>query len=126
MINEGRRRFSAGGCLYPLVGSDTTLGVYKVLQGSIGEGIHWIEGEILRQEKMGCQDHADAQRLALGQIYLQIITRNQKLSFSVCVRNLPILLKVRITATARIRSLMMHVLENPHFDAAGLTLDARK
>ena len=68
---------------------------------------------------MGCQDHADTQRLALGQIYLQIIARNQKLPFSVFVRNLPIFLKVRITATARIRSLTAHVLENPHFDPAG-------
>ena len=90
LINEGRRRFSAGGCLYPLVGSDATLGVHKVLQGNISEGIHWIEGEILKQEKMGCQDHADTQRLALGQIYLQIIAGNQKMPFSVFVRNLPI------------------------------------
>jgi hypothetical protein len=70
-----------------------------------------------RRRARGARDPARA--LALGPIYLQIITGNQKLPFSVFVRNLPILLKVRMTATARIRSLMMHVLENPHFDAAG-------
>ena len=119
LISEGRRRFSAGGCLYPLVGSDTTLSVHKVLQGNIAEGIHLIEREILKQEKMGCQDHADSQRLALGQIYLHIIAGNQKLPFSVFVRNFPILLQIRVTAAARIRALMMHVLGNPHFDGAG-------
>ena len=87
LINEGRRRFSAGGCLYPLVGSDTTLGMYMVLQGNIAEGIHWIEGEIFKQEKKGCRDLADTQGLTLSQIYLQIIAGNQKLSSSIFLRN---------------------------------------
>ena len=68
---------------------------------------------------MGCQDHADTQRLALCQIYLQIIAGNQKLSSSIFLRNFLTILKVRITATARIRALTAHVLENPHFDPAG-------
>jgi hypothetical protein len=35
------------------------------------------------------------------------------------MKNLPILLKVMVTASSRIRALMAHVLENPHFHPGG-------
>ena len=35
------------------------------------------------------------------------------------LKNLPILLKVMVTASSRIPALMTRVLENPHFDPAG-------
>ena len=35
------------------------------------------------------------------------------------LKNLPTLLKVMITASARIRSMTTRTLENPHFDPAG-------
>ena len=36
--------------------------------------------------------------------------------YAILLKNLPILLKVMVTASARIRALMTHILENPHFD----------
>ena len=35
------------------------------------------------------------------------------------MKNLPILLKVMVTGSSRIRALMAHVLESPHVDPAG-------
>jgi hypothetical protein len=119
LIDEGRRRFSAGGCLYPLVGSNATLGVFKVLQGNIGGGIRRIEEEIVEQEEKGCRGHADSCRLVLAQTYLQIITANQKMSLLVYLTNMLALLTVRITGTARIHALMAQVGENTQWDPAG-------
>jgi hypothetical protein len=43
----------------------------------------------------------------------------KKMPFLTLVKNLPILLKVMVTATSRIRALTTHTLKNPHFNPAG-------
>jgi hypothetical protein len=55
----------------------------------------------------------------LSEVYLQIIGGKEKLPFLGLMKNLPILLKVMVTASARIRALVTPVLENPHLDPAG-------
>lgn len=119
LLQEFRRRSAATGDLYALVGSDAILGVCKVLQGNIGDGIHLIEQAILRREKEGCRTYADWYRLFLCEMYLQIISGNEKLPLPTLWKNLPVLLKVMVTASARIRALTTLMLENPHFHPAG-------
>jgi hypothetical protein len=58
-------------------------------------------------------------RYVLGDVYLQIIGGNERLPIATLLKNLPILLKVMATASARIPALMTRVLENPHFDPEG-------
>jgi hypothetical protein len=50
---------------------------------------------------------------------LQIIAGKEKPPLWTLLKNLPVLLKVMITAPAGIRSLVAHILNNPHFDPAG-------
>jgi hypothetical protein len=52
-------------------------------------------------------------------MYLQIIAGKEKPPLSILLKNMPILLKMMVIASVRIRVLMMRVLENPHFDPAG-------
>ena len=52
-------------------------------------------------------------------MYLQTIAGNEKPPTLTLLKNLPILLKLMVTAASRIRALMAHVLENPHFHPAG-------
>ena len=52
-------------------------------------------------------------------IYLEIIAGNEKPPFKVLLKNLPILLKVMVTASSRIRALVIDVLKNPHLDPNG-------
>jgi hypothetical protein len=52
-------------------------------------------------------------------VYLKIIGGNEKLPFPTLLKNLPIILKVMVTASTRIRASMTSVLENPHFDPEG-------
>jgi tetratricopeptide (TPR) repeat protein len=119
ILDEVRRRCIADGDLYRLVGGDAATAVYKVLRGDIGGGIRFLEDAISRRENEGNFASADYYRLNLCEIYLQIISGKEKPQIAILLKNLPILLKVMLTASARIQGLAKHVLENRHFDASG-------
>src|SRR5215471_18771046 len=53
------------------------------------------------------------------EIYLQIISGNEKPPLAILLKNLPTLLKVLFTASARIHGLTKHVLENRQLDPSG-------
>jgi class 3 adenylate cyclase len=118
-LEEFRRTCVRDGILYGLALSDGFLGVCKIFQGNVLGGIRVIEDAIWQREKEGLLDVADLDRLSLAEVYLQIIAGKEKPPLPILLKNLPILLKVRVTASARIRALMTRVIENPHFDPAG-------
>ena len=115
LLEEQRRRCLVDGDLYRLAGTDAPTGVGKVLRGDIGGGIRFLEEAIVRREQEGYQDAADWYRLFLCEIYLQIIAGNEKPPLRTLVKNLPIILKVMLTASSRIHTLMTHYLKNRHF-----------
>jgi hypothetical protein len=119
LLEDDRRRSVDEGDLYQLVGSDGVVGVCKVLQGNIRGGIRFLEEAILRREEEGYRVAADWYRLFLCEVYLQIIAGNEKLPLVVLLKNLPILLKVMVTAPSRIRALMTRFLEDPQFNPMG-------
>ena len=119
LLEDHRRGCVADGNLYTLAGSDAIIGVCKALQGKIKDGIRIIEEAILKREREGYRDAADWYRGFLIEVYLQIIAGKEKPPLWTLLKNLPVLLKVMITAPARIRSLVTHILNNPHFDPAG-------
>ena len=86
-----------------------------------------IEKVILKAEKDGYKTMADFHRLYLAEVYLQIMTGgDKKVPLPILLRNLPILFKVMFTAGSRIRALITHVLDNPHFDPAGFHVGRAK
>jgi hypothetical protein len=119
LLEPQRSRCVVDGDLYRLVGTDGPAAVRKVLQGDIGGGIRLLEGAIARNEKEGYRLAADWNRFTLCEVYLQIIGGNERPSFWILLKNLPILVKVMITAPSRIRSLMARVLENPQIHPNG-------
>jgi hypothetical protein len=56
-----------------VVGYDVIIGVCKVFEGSISDGIRLIEGAILKREREGYRDCSDWYRLSLAEVYLQIV-----------------------------------------------------
>jgi hypothetical protein len=62
---------------------------------------------------------ADWYRLFLVEIYVQIISGNEKLAPLVLLRNFPAILKVMIIASSRIPAVMDSVFNNPHFQLDG-------
>jgi tetratricopeptide (TPR) repeat protein len=117
LIEETRRQDIADG--YNWGQSDTELGVCKILQGNMAEGIHIIEHMILKEENNGYRVAADHNRLMLCEVYLQIIAGNEKPRLPVLLKNLPIILKVIVTGPSRIRTLVAHAIKNPQFDRNG-------
>lgn len=119
LLDAFRRRCFADGDLYSLTTSDAIIGVSKVILGNIAEGIRLLEQAISKRESEGYWAAADWYRLFLGDVYLQIIEGNEKVPFATLSRNLPILFKVKGTASSRVRALMAHVLANPRFHPDG-------
>ena len=122
LLKQQSDRLNADGVLYSLNVAEPVVGVAKVFNGSVAEGINWIEQAILRREQEGAQHFADWYRLILGEIYLQVLIGKEKPPLPVLFKNLPILLTIRLTASSRIQRMMTHVLENPHFDPDGFRM----
>jgi hypothetical protein len=121
LLEAYRRCCVADGLIDQLNGTDTVFGACKILQGRIRDGLRLIEDAILRREKEGYRAMADWSRLQLAEIYLQIIAGNEKPPpLSTLLRNLPILVRVMVTAPSRIPDLLKQVMANPHFDPSGL------
>jgi hypothetical protein len=78
LLEESRRRCDTDGNVFALDHSKMILGVCKILQGRLADGIHMIENGILKTEKDGYKTTADLERLFLADVYLQIMTGGDK------------------------------------------------
>ena len=119
LIEDNNRHNVDGGLLYVLAGSEGVMAIGRVLQGNIGEGIRLLEEAISRREKEGYRVAADWYRLFLVEIYIQIMSGNEKLAPLPLLRNMPVILKVMIVAASRISALTECVFNNPHFHPDG-------
>ena len=115
LLEAHRRRCVADGQLARLNSTDTIFGVCKILQGNIRDGLRLIEEAILRREKEGYRFMADWSRLNLAEVYLQIIAGNEKPPLPTLLRNLPILVRVIVTAPSRIPELLKRVIGESTF-----------
>ena len=122
ILAEGRRRCFVNGDLYALVGSEGVLGVCKVLDGHIKDGIRLIEEAIETQENKGYRAVAGWYRLFLAEVYLQIISGQERPPFLILMRNFWVILKAMVIGKSTVLALMARVLENPHFDPAGINV----
>jgi hypothetical protein len=119
LIEDNNRQNVDGGLRYVLAGSEGVIAIGKVLQGNFGEGIRLLEEAISRREKEGYRVAADWYRLFLVEVYIQILSRNEKLAPLTLLRNMPAILKVMIIAASRISAVMESVFNNPHFHSDG-------
>jgi hypothetical protein len=120
-LQEQCRRIAIEGDFYTLVGIDPMIGLCKILEGNLAEGIHIIEELISRRDKEGYRGNANWMRLILAEVYLEIIAGSEKPRLTILLKNLPILLKIMITASPRIRALVTQALETPHYDPNGFS-----
>jgi class 3 adenylate cyclase len=120
LLDEVRHHCAADGDVYTLVGCEPVIAVCNVFEGNISKGIRLLEEAILKREREGYRNAADWYRQILGEVYLQVIGGNERLPLLSTLKNLPILLKMMVTASSRIRALMTRVMENPHnYDPPG-------
>jgi tetratricopeptide (TPR) repeat protein len=114
-----RDRCAANGYFQLLRAVDAFLGVNTVIQGRIASGIRMIEDAISRCENEGYRRLADWHRLSLAEVYLTVLGGNEKLPLLVLLKNLPVLVKMKIVGSKSVRALASSILNNPFFDPAG-------
>jgi class 3 adenylate cyclase len=119
LLEEHRRRCVENGYLYSLNGHDGIVGVCKIFQGKIADGVRWIEDAIVRRETDGYLTAVEWYRLSLAEVYLQVIAGSETLPFPALMKNLPILTKIIVTGPGRIRALIALILKNPHLHPEG-------
>jgi hypothetical protein len=119
LLKAQQARCIVDGDLYSLTGTNNILAISQILQGNVKRGLHLLESEVLRQEREGNRSNADWCRIQLAEVYLQILSGNEKASLSVLLTNIPTILKVVVTAPTRVRAWMAHIFENPQLDPAG-------
>jgi class 3 adenylate cyclase/tetratricopeptide (TPR) repeat protein len=122
ILDQFRNRCIDDGDLYSLGSCNLFLALSKILNGSLGAGIRFIEEAIAREEKGGNRNVVDWYRGFLAEIYLEVIAANEKRSLSFLLRNLPILARIRFTASFRVQASMRMVLKNPRYHPDGLAV----
>jgi predicted ATPase/class 3 adenylate cyclase len=120
LLQEDRRRCVIDGNLYANRHNTGVIGLSEVLAGNVTAGIQLIKRTIEIQERDGCHTAADWYRFYLGEVYLQIITRKEKLSFVRLLSNLPVIIKVIVSASSVIPLWMLGIMANPRIDSEGL------
>jgi tetratricopeptide (TPR) repeat protein len=119
LIEEWHRRCLADGDLYAAPIARGFDGLCKVLQGRLAAGIRCIEETISTLDRDGYKIAADWTRMQLSEVYIEVIAGNERPPIKVILRNLPVLLKIAITGSRRIESLVAPVFQNPAFDPTG-------
>ncbi len=119
MLQDFLKKSETAGCEEINAFADVLWGVALLIRGEIGKGIRWIEQALLRLEERGYRPGADYFRMALCEIYLEIISGNGKASVGVIARNIITLIIIRFTVGKRIHGLIEAVRQNPQFDPNG-------
>jgi class 3 adenylate cyclase len=119
LLDGQRSRAVTYGYLHTLCDSDPFIGLCKIFRGDMAGGIRFLEEAILRREKEGNWRMADGYRITLCEVYLNIIGGYKALPLQMLLRNLPILLKVMMTASSRIPSVIARMAESPLADHSG-------
>jgi class 3 adenylate cyclase len=119
MLRDWMAQCATNGWLWDLSGTDGLWGIALAMQGDIGGGISWMEQAISRREREGARAAADWYRVALCELYLEILSGTEKPAVKVLVRNLVTLVKVMFMAQKRICALVDRLRENPRFDPNG-------
>jgi class 3 adenylate cyclase len=105
-----------------LAGVDGVWGVALVLRGEMGAGLRWMKQSISTREREGYRAAADWCRLFLSEIYIEIISGNERPPAKVLARNLHTLAAVMFTAERRVHALIREVRQNPRFDPNGYAI----
>jgi hypothetical protein len=122
ILESFRRRCLVDGDLYSLVSCDVCLALAEIFRGNIGHGIRFIENRIVREGKEGHNNTVDWYRGFLAEIYLQIVTGSETLPITKLIKNMLLLLRIRITAYTYVRTSMLEVTRNPRYHPGGLAI----
>ena len=119
MLRDRMGLCASNGWQQHMAGLDGIWAVALVVHGEIGAGIRWMEQAILRREDEGYRAAADWFRMFLCEIYLEIISGNERPSPRILAKNILTLAAVMFTAQKRICALVERVRQSTQFDPNG-------
>ena len=100
---------------YEYVGNDMSFGISLVLQGRFAEGVRQIETSIEKRD-VDYPIAADWYRMALSELYLEILEGAEKPPLGVMVRNAIFLAHTLMTGRRKVLGLLRRAGQNPIFD----------
>ncbi len=109
---------------YADAGLDGAIGVGLVLSGRVGEGISLLERAIAARDAEGFRTTAALNRIALAEIYLEILTARQRPPMRIIVRNFRALVGAMIFGARRAEELLTKAAAHKQLHEQG-TLQAR-
>ena len=103
-----------------LSGTDLALSMATILAGAFGRGVRLCEKYVREQEAAGYQMVADWGRINLAEVYLEMLSSEQRPPLQTILRNAIFLLLVKFSGRARIRRLLQKASENTQFSERGI------
>lgn len=100
-------------------GPEAMLGIARLMQGDIAEGIRHIRKTIARREAEGNITGANWSRLYLCEVYLAILSGQGDASPRILMRNFGALMGVMLNGAKDIRDMVSRVQTHPHFARNG-------
>jgi hypothetical protein len=100
---------------YQYCGHDPAYGVLLALRGRLAAGARYIEARIAKSIRLGYQFQALWTRLVLAQLYLDILTSEERPTLNVVLRNLLFIIRVKAFGARTVVSLLESVLKHPSF-----------
>jgi tetratricopeptide (TPR) repeat protein len=100
------------------------VGVGHVLAGRVDKGIRLLESAIAAFDARGHIANATITRIILAEIYLEMLTSRATPALSVILRNISVILRIKLSGKRRIKVLLEQAGRAPHLDERG-TIRAR-
>jgi hypothetical protein len=116
-----KRRAIENGWLYSASGIDFAAGPALAAIGRIGEGIRMLEAGIVACDESGSRALASWNRLALAELYLHMLSTEQRPSLKFILSNLIAILKARILGRRRAQILLGEASQNEQFHESSTT-----
>ncbi len=101
------------------VGPECWLGVAQAMNGRVGDGLRTLEAAIASRDREGFLPAADWSRLYLCEVYLAVLSARASGSPRPPLRDLPLLIGIRLFGARRIKALVARVRANPQFAVDG-------
>ena len=120
LLAGARAEAAEHGRWYEFTGNDVSFGVSIVLAGRLAEGVKHIETAISKRQEEGYIATVDWYRLALVQLYLDILEGHEKPPLAVILRNIVFLTRVKISGRKKLDILLHQLQQSSNYNSESM------
>jgi class 3 adenylate cyclase len=119
LLMEYQRRALVSEFLYPRTLSDAAVALAMVRKGDFSGGVAFLERSIEHQSRVETNMDRDLSRILLAEIYIELLTPQERAPVLVVLKNLPFLIKTALTGRKKATALLLKARKNPMFSEVG-------